>query len=319
MKIKSYTVIFLTLVLLMSVPVHGEEIGNGAAVLKMIPSAKGTALGNSLAADNSFDAVFYNPAGIATIALFENIGVGMSYSSISKQSLMQSAFLGYYELKNVGVFGLSVLYNDNGDIPLVTLNEDESVTDTGTSFGAMDMAGRLAYARTFLEGRLLTGISFSFVYSKIESYSATGYGADIGIQYLNLIQDLVIGLSVKNLGTGLKYISKTSDFPLTVNFGLKYIFIDATLIPDHYLAAYLQGDMVLNEKTNGFSAGLEYGFMKVIYLRAGYRAEKDNLFSFSFGAGFKYQFLKLKPELDISFLPQSDFGNKLYVNLMVNF
>lgn len=316
---KKTAVTGLIIILMMTGSVAASDVGNGPEALKMTLSAKGSALGDALGADSSLDALFYNPAGIANIALFENKGLGFSYVSLSKQGFMQTGLCGFLDLKSVGVLGLSLFYNDNGSIPLFTLNPDNTVSDTGTSFTAMDLVGRLAFARSFLDNRLNAGLEVSVLNSKIENYSATGFGADAGIQYRNLIPNLTLGLSAKNIGTGIRFIEKETPYPLLLNLALKYIIIDAALVPDHFLAVYLDSSILMSDSSLCFGSGLEYGFMKMAYFRLGYRMEKENLYAFSAGLGLKYQFLTMKPELDVSFLPQQEFGNKLYITFLLNF
>jgi len=296
--------------------IEAEEFSSGAEVLNIMPSARGNALGNSLVADSSSDALYYNPAGIIQLKQY---GVGVGYSSISKQQLMNMSFLGYIEIQKIGIIGLSVLYMDNGDIPLFTYDEtSDLITDTGENFQAIDMANRITFARE-LADKLSGGINLLFVYSKIEEYSDTGFGIDIGLQYQNLVPRLDIGLALKNLGTGLTFIEETSSFPLSMSAGLKYAFTEKPELVNHYLATYGKVTMLSGNHPLGIGVGMEYGLFKMIYVRVGYLINEDNVYTMTFGGGIKHKLGNKYPQLDIAFLPESEFGNKLNISFILNF
>ncbi|MBU1076131.1 MAG: PorV/PorQ family protein [Spirochaetes bacterium] len=317
---KNRVLITVLSLIILTIPLHAIDVGNGAEILKVYPSAKGNALAGALTADQGLNAMFYNPAGLADTDIFFTKGVGLFYGSLNEHNLMHGAVNAYYDIENLGVFGLSVLYNDNGDIPLFSLDASGTVTDTGSSFNARDIVTRIIFAKSFLEERLLLGIGALALSSTIESYSAFGFGADIGIQYLSLIPNLNLGLSVKNIGTGLKFINESSSFPMSINFGVKYVIFDESKVVNNALIAYLNSTYYMKEETQfGISGGLELRLVRMIFIRGGYNYQKDNLYSLSVGGGIKYLLGSFRPELDVSYLPQKEFGNKLNVGFLLYF
>ena len=69
-------IIFMCILIFIANHLQADAITSSAETLKVSPSPKGTALGNSLVADNSFDAIYYNPAGLGFL---KDYGFGVNY------------------------------------------------------------------------------------------------------------------------------------------------------------------------------------------------------------------------------------------------
>ena len=96
--------------------------------------------------------------------------------------------------------------------------------------------------------------------------SKTAYACDLGTQY-RLSEPINLGLSVKNLGTKIKYLSEEESLPLVIQLGGSYtkVFDNYSLLLLDDLAYYV------NEEEYLYMIGAELNYQKKYFLRAGYQ------------------------------------------------
>lgn len=143
-------------------------------------------------------------------------------------------------------FGLAIQHIDYGDF-----QQTDAIGNILGKFSASDNAITLSYARR--QGNITFGGNLKFVNSVIESYSASAILLDFGGIFNHPIQDLTLGIAVKNIGMRLKSFtpSNNSDLPLDVQIGItfkpKYMPVRFSITAHHlykYDIAYLDKTIV---------------------------------------------------------------------------
>ncbi len=151
------------------------------------------------------------------------------------------------------------------------------------------------------------GINAKYARSKLEDYSYSALGIDIG--YLKEMTFLApkksyIGASIKNIGV--------SDVRMPMDLVLGSCL---EVISDLMLA----GDLVLQDvKDPKFNLGIEYNINNMIYLRAGYKIGYD-VAGFGAGIGLNQKLGSIKSSLNYAFAPNGDFGLNHYVGINLQF
>jgi hypothetical protein len=174
----------------------------GASQLLINPWARGNGLGGSNSAYvTGLEAQFLNVAGIAhtrnTEVMFAHtmylVGTG---TSIEAFGLTQR--LG----ENGGVFGLSVISINYGDIEITTVDNPEGGIGT---FSPRNMNINLSYARAFTSS-IYGGFNLKIISEQISNVSAGGVAIDAGIQYVTGKRDQVrFGVAMKNVGPNMSF------------------------------------------------------------------------------------------------------------------
>lgn len=172
----------------------------GFEFLSVDPVAHRTGMGYSLYNDG-YD-VHYNPGGLA----FAN----NTYYSVSYLNYFAGTHFGYlgYEREQLGV---GVRYFYSGSMKRVDVTGEEEL---GT-FGVHHID--LNVGKGFVYKEIGIGVSLKGVYASIDTLNAIGIGVDVGAIYMIEKPGLQVGLSVKNLGYGVKaYIDSREMFPYEI-------------------------------------------------------------------------------------------------------
>lgn len=277
---------------------------SAAQFLKLGFGARALGMGESFVAiADDISAIYYNPAGLVAYES-EDREISISHSwHIQDMGLSQ---IGY---KN-GSFGGLLTYFSAGDI--------EGRDDAGnltSDFTARDISFLGGYG--FDIGGFFAGISVKYISQKIRTSHANAAAVDFGLLYLFDDLPLAIGASVCNIGTKVKFESKSYSLPLIYRFGIAYDKKDAPFLFS------AQVDFP-NDSSEVFRLGAEYKKLGAIVPRFGYmtvsNSQSDailgkelgslssgvsNLYGFFMGIGFNYGDFKL----DYALLPYGELGN----------
>jgi len=198
--------------LLSSSPVQGGTKTSAAAFLKVPASAQAMGLGgNAVVSGNGMGAIAENPALLGFI----------------KQGEFQSSYgthLEGYTFLNAGYGHYGESFNGGLSVTRVAASSFEGRDNQGAAtgnFGASDMAVNLSAGRSF--GAFTGGVTFKYITSTIERESASAFAMDLGAVISGDKYDAYpykIGVSVKNIGSAMKYISKSEPLPLMAAVGL---------------------------------------------------------------------------------------------------
>ncbi|MCP4706654.1 MAG: PorV/PorQ family protein, partial [candidate division Zixibacteria bacterium] len=269
--------------------------------LKIEVSARPVSMGGAftgLADDES--ALFYNPAGVATLE-------GKHYILAYQNNIfdIQSGFVGY--IHPMG-------FNKKASIYLNYLNYGDMVrTDiVGNeegSFGGSDMLLGLGYAMN-LENDLQVGATLKLIYSKIDVFSAHGFALDLGVRKSLNYGKASVGATIQNLGVQTSNYTETAPkkdpLPLRLRVG-------ASVIP-RGLPVRLVGDVILPTDNDAyFALGAEIVEVEPLYLRFGWSSfgsnyktgsSGDDISGFTFGFGVKHNNMVFS----YGIMPQAELG-----------
>jgi hypothetical protein len=290
--------IFVSLIALLalaaaSAPAFAEDTPVGFASLEMGPGARAQAMGSaysSLADDPT--AGFWNPAGLSRLEGLQLNGThNQSFEGIRQEYFAASK---HFSDATIGL-SFGAVYNSD---PL--LGTDLAGDSTGT-FGYYELVTTAGFG--FRASKMLDlGVAAEMINAKIEEFTATGFGLNLGARYFPGPKNLSVGLSVRHLGPGITLDSKSSALPTTVQGGISVIRPagtgDVTLSAD---LARTRGDSRLHALF-----GAEWNQRGFLTLQGGFRTGYDSE-AFSFGVGvnmhkfqFQYAMVPYKSDLGSS-------------------
>ncbi|MCX6844501.1 MAG: PorV/PorQ family protein [candidate division WOR-3 bacterium] len=260
----------------------------GAQFLKMGVGARACAMGEAFAAvADDASAIYWNPAGLRKLERTEVLGMqnfwllDMSYQYVA--AVVPS---------RLGTFGVAAAYSSSGKIPRY-----EGFRKVG-EYSAYDAAGTIGYANHV--ARLNYGASLKLIQQAIDTVSATGFAADLGLLYdLGMLS---AGVAVQNIGPSIKFIEKADPLPLNVKAGLAAKVGPVVLVVDANKA-----------RDNGFrlNVGAEGVVLGLLALRAGYNTAN----SFTAGGGVTWKMVSV----DYAFVPYKEIDATHRISARVRF
>lgn len=271
----------------LEIPVGANAIGMGGAYV-------------SLANDAS--ALFWNPAGAASLAGYEAI---LSHTNWIAETGFDYAGL-VVPLGNFGNIGLSFTSFSMNDMKVRTVEKPDG---TGEYFSAGDIAIGLSYARE-LSDRFSIGFTVKYIQQNIWHMSASAFAIDAGTKFkTDLFGGMVIGASIFNFGTPMQMTGRDTryfisvdatktgsndqiptnietdswDLPLTFQIGVSTNAIKT----DNYKVTIAADAIHPNNEYESMNFGLEAAFKDFIFFRGGYQNAfmKDAEGGLSFGVG----------------------------------
>lgn len=277
----------------------------GAEQLLIPVGARGIATSGAFVSNLvGLESVYYNPAGLDQSSSAEAIFSYMNYIADVNISYFGAAA----RVGDLGTIALTFKTLDFGDIPVTTA---ENPDGDGTTYSPGFYNLGLTYSKVITD-RISVGANFKLISESIENTSATGFGIDFGVQY-RFDQQLSIGATLKNIGSNMRYsgpeLQQVAEIPGTfpgTKQGTFEIVSEEFAIPSYFelSASYKflfdeQNSILLgttftanNALEDGLSAGLEYGFMDMFFLRGGYTlalgSESTSIYGFAAGAGVNY-------------------------------
>ena len=271
---------------------------------------------------NDVSALYYNPAGLAHPAAVDPKGGAGPYEVLASHALLVQDV----RLTQAGFvrrpFGVSLTYLSLGGIEKRTTE----TADPEGKFGASDMALSFSYGQKV--SGVGMGVTGRYIRESIAGYSASALALDLGLLHRLESRPVSFGLSLTNLGPGMRFIDRTDPLPTVVRAGVTY-----GLSRDFPHSLTFQLDA---PRGAGLVArfGLEYLGFGPIALRAGYRTfDKEQraaslgtalgttasgmseFFGMYLGAGLRTPF----GNLDYALVPYGELGTAHRVSFSLNF
>ena len=314
------------------IPLHAAKIYHAAgttsaAFLKLGVGARATAMGGAFAGvtDDPYS-IYWNPAGLASLEGEKNIGFFHNdhFQGLKQEFMLYTApaegltFLKTRELRS-GIWGvgLDYFYTPKDMERRSGLNESDPLAPISLSegkFGAYDMAVSLGYGWQPETG-LGVGFAFKVIRQSIDNRSAATAALDLGVMkdYTWFGEDFTAGLSVQNIGPGIKFISERYDLPLVFKAGL------SRRLPGSGALFLLEADKPIDNYPS-FILGAELPVVAKLALRTGYRYRHNGnelgpWSGFSAGAGLTFS----RFSFDYSFSPFGELGNSHRFSLNARF
>ena len=286
---------------------------SGAAFLKIGTGARPEAMGGAYTAlADDVHAVHYNPGGLAQLKHRE---FGFTHT----QWLLDSSFdfLGFAQPTRLGALGVAMSRLDTGNQDARDANRRAiggfSASDSVYTIGLSRNLGR----GVFSLGALNLGVNAKFLESRIGSDSASTFALDLGAVHRFDGLPMSLGLSVLNMGQGMKFIDQRDPLPLTVALGgayrlggLLHLALDVRYEP--------------NDRKTEVGVGTEYAVLPMFAVRAGYASQvvrsigsgsASPLSGLAGGFGLKLGNYRA----DYTFTPFGDLGNVQRVSLGARF
>ncbi|MBP7652452.1 PorV/PorQ family protein [Candidatus Dependentiae bacterium] len=292
----------------------GVYAGTGEAsglFLKMPVGSRAIGIGGAFTSvAEDINSMFWNPGGLGFLKKNEIMFMHNNYFQDLKFHYL-GAVLKFDKHKSA--LGLSVTIFDGGifDRTFITGSQNNPEELTSGGFDAEDMSVSLSYGVELVKNIGL-GASLKYLKSEIAEYSASGAAIDLGIQFKpELDIPVKFGLSLKNIGTKLKYLSEKEDLPLTIKAGCNadIEFNDVfCLIPAADIGYSNSSEM-------SYNMGIEFLWFKNYGLRFGFDSLNDAGSGITIGAGAKIN----EFSFDYAFVPYSKLGNSHNITLAYSF
>ncbi|MGK9476994.1 PorV/PorQ family protein [Melioribacter sp. OK-6-Me] len=201
--------------------------------------------------------------------------------------------------------GLTFASTSIDDIEIRTRpGEADATFNANYFYGGVSFSGKI-YSSFF------AGATVKFVYENLYTDDASGLAYDLGFSYSGFADNLLVGLSIRNLGkmNNLRY--EASDLPSEVRIGASYklFFNNINILFSAGTQKYFYGD---NLHLHG---GFEIDYSNTLFLRAGYMS---GYYSKTLSAGFGVKWKNIN--LDYAFQPyQYNLGDSHSFSISYSF
>jgi hypothetical protein len=314
------------------------KVGTTAAqFLKIGAGVRAIGLGGAfVAVANDVTALYWNPAGIATIP-----GGGEAVFNHAEW-LAETAYDFAGVTLNAGELGTLGFSVTSFRVPEDEVRTYRYPEGTGERFDASSIALAVSYGR-MLTDRFAIGFTGKYVQDNLWNESAHGLAIDIGTHYVTPFNGLRIGATIANFGTKMQlegrdlyfnydplpdetgtvdqvpslYRLGRYEMPLTLRLGLAY-----DVIKRENLTVMVASDAVHpNDNSEYVNSGMEVNLRNTVYLRGGYKALflNNSEQSFTFGAGLRYDAVGANLKIDFGYADYGRLDNVQFVSFMVRF
>lgn len=295
MKCKIILLITVLLLLSLSTAYAGNETRSGTAGASelLIPyGSRGTAMGGSVISTASgLEAMFWNPAGLASME-----GSEVMFSHMPYLADIDVDFFGIAtKVEGFGTLGFGAKLISIGDIEETTTTMPDG---TGRFFSPSFLVMNVTYSKV-MTANVSFGLSAMYISENIFDVSATGMAFDVGFIYEPRWNGVSMGITIKNYGAEMEFSGigfdrvvdqrplspkgAKFDLPSSINIGMAYDFMNEGLN-----FASLSGTFQSNNYSQDiFHGGAEYVYDDKYSLRGGYSysEQDDYMYGLSFGAG----------------------------------
>ncbi|MBU1096600.1 MAG: PorV/PorQ family protein [Bacteroidetes bacterium] len=230
----------------------------GFSFLKIGFGARNISLGDlGVVGINDVSAVNYNPAVVNDLNNTQIIIGHNSYIQDMNSEIMGASF------RMFGLpFAITVNTTSINDIEIHsgpwqgegTFNANYFFTGISTGFE--------------LNENISTGITVKYLYENLFSDESGGYGFDIGLRYSNVIKNLNLGASLRNLGSVNELRNKVTKLPVDFRIGASYSFNLKTVNSELLLLSGFQKYTAVDN--SHIHVGAEFLYNNLISIRAGY-------------------------------------------------
>ncbi len=183
--------------------------------LNLVSSPRQAALGGKVLTNVDYDVTqgLFNPA---TINMEMDNQLALNYTSYLGGISYGTASYAYTVDRRTQTFHGGITYINYGSFD----GYDEDGNSTGTFTGS-ETALSLGYALQLGYSDFYFGGNLKLITSKLEQYNSFGAAVDLGLIYIDEVNDFHAALAVRNLGTQITtYAGLQEKLPLEVDFGM---------------------------------------------------------------------------------------------------
>lgn len=353
---------------LVSVLAHAQVGITSVPFLQIEPDSRAAGMGNSgvAIADNA-SAVFWNPAGLGYQKGRQISITHAEWLPAFNADLFYDYLVGKYHVEELGTFGAHISY--------LNLGEQTRTDDQGLEqgrFNSYEFAGGVSYGRALNENFSI-GTGVRFIYSSLAEGEVGGQridpGSSVGFDLSGLYRSphfsvldrdasIKAGLSLSNLGPGIKYTENADRDPLPtiLRFGWAYTMnldengINTITFANDYSKIMARSDEEGNSdpfhralfsswgeysRDNGtetvslntfeqfmVGTGLEYWYNELFSVRGGYyyeHPENGNRVFLTLGAGLRYNIFGVDFSYIYTLEEDHPLANTTRFSLLVDF
>ncbi len=275
-----------------------DDAGEAAEVfLKLGCGARAIAMGEAYGAvAEDATAIHWNPAGLADLSareatfMYNEYLEGIRYGHVGYIPVMTQD----------GAIGIAVTH-------LGTNIDGRIEDDSPYPYHAADTCISTGYGYKIREDIYLGG-ALKGIFSQIADSQSAGAAIDAGLLYKPEIEGLTLGLSLHNIGPGIKFEDKTEDLPFNVKLSSAYRANTDRLLIAVDLNKPVDNDILVN-------AGVEFWPVPLFALRAGYNSRLDAGEKYSIGLGFRLNNF----DVDCAYVPYDDFNDTYQISFSTKF
>ena len=279
-------------------PLRAQSVAEpqGAAFLLLPVGARAVGMGQAAAAEGgSTEAVFWNPAGLASVPRGEFAVHHFNAFFGTGDAIAVAA-----RSQRLGAVALAAYLVDYGDLDL-----------TSKEGGAGGVIGRITPRNVALSlsyaTDVATGVSFGVTYklvqlrvdcsgdcSSVPHATGTTHGVDVGARFSSAAAPLTIGVALRNVGFPLQVenSAQADALPTRLSFGVAYQVVQAepgeeAQSVDLRVIADIQGDVGRGSFSPATLLGVESGVGDMVRLRGGYAFLDSEASGPSIGLGMR--------------------------------
>jgi hypothetical protein len=286
--------------------------------------------------------LFYNPAGIARMQGFAEVGLGTAdwIADIKHNSVCMVISPWGGDFGSVGFFFQNVDYgeiqatvranNDQGYLDIGTFKPGGSAIGIGYAIPLSDrfsVGGTVKLAKQNLGDGILEAIfvpgsdgkDSASTASNSQSFKTDVVAFDFGVLYKTGIKSLAFGMAVRNFSREIKYIREGFQLPLSLRIGLSMNMLDLFDVPASSQALVMAVDAEHpRDYDEQVRVGLEYTFAEMVSLRVGYVTPADGQ-AVAYGLGVKQSLAGVNLAVDYSYTPFEVFDGVYRLSLRFGF
>jgi hypothetical protein len=302
--------IFIFLIILSSY-VFSEGLSS-ADFLKIVDLPRNIAMADSrVALAEQIEALNLNPAGLANL---EKRNVVFSHTEWIEDIGLE--YFGYGQKIFNGGAGLSIFFLHQGEFDNLDLEGNIE-----GNINAYDLAVNIGYGKNFssLHFDYSLGGALKFINRKLAKYSSSTFAIDLGFkQKMQLLKNKIttIGLSLQNIGPGVKFINESYSLPIIFRIGIGQ---HAYQSGKHSLYLGISLVNYFIDKVTTLNTGIEYLFSDIISIRAGYTIGESVPYNVSAGLGLVREYKGVKYIFDLSLSPNYILGNTYSISICAQF
>ncbi len=292
----------------------------GFKFLSVSLDPRAAAIGDALSArdDNASLSLFYNPAGMAYFDRTFHFAAGqtrwINSTDYNYASLAYQPADGQY-----GVIGLSIMAVSYPEvIKTIFAPNEQGYLEQGT-YSPSALAIGIGYARAITDrfavgghvrlARQDLGSVQVSLDGRTESYAKSTIAVDFGVLYRTALQSLTFAMSVRNFSRELAYVEESFELPLSFQIGATYNLMDLVAPANGMHALWLNVEAVRpRDYPEQIKMGLEYSFMNLLFLRAGYVQPTDEQ-GINLGGGLRLGSRNFRIGVDYAYTSFGIFDN----------
>ncbi|MDD5688434.1 MAG: PorV/PorQ family protein [Elusimicrobia bacterium] len=310
---KMLSAVMLAVLVVPIICTSNVQAGVGSSAMQFLKvgvGAKQEGMGGAqVAVAEDVNSVYWNPAGLGSVSATEFSFMHLSYfEGISYEYLAIG-----HPINESSTIGLQIMYLNYGNIDK-TLEDAAGAYDTVGSvgtFGAKDIGGAISYGKQ-VDETINVGGSLKMASQKIDSDNTTGFGIDLGVEYVPVKGGIQLGLAVQNIGS--KVGSDSLPGNIKAGLGKKLSAFEG----ENNLTIAADVNYGLDSATTKENIGMELVIAEMIGIRAGYKLGYDEE-TYTLGGGFKINGESSTFNIDYAFVPTKDLGDTHRISLGIRF